>query len=265
MEEQNSFVEYAKARYLRDKTSIDHSYNDEIKAIAYQRAGKVAEILEDNFLKIKGEYAAFDKSLLQLVPEDDVHNKKLWRFFPIFLNNNPIHTTVNGIRRCNKDYFTNTHEIVSSYPGVIAASLSTIGPRCVLNAHTGYTNNFPHNCVIRLHLPISVYSEAYDECGMNVYESKDEPGYGDPVTEPTMKVSWKEGKVIMFDDSHKHWVWNKTDKSRTVLMVDYFVDSFMSKRLRIWNHYTDKEAPVKECALNFINTIADDYAKTYNG
>jgi aspartyl/asparaginyl beta-hydroxylase (cupin superfamily) len=31
---------------------------------------------------------------------------------------------------------------------------------------------------------------------------------------------WKEGSVMVLDDSYNHEVWNDTDKSRVILLVD---------------------------------------------
>lgn len=265
MSEPSDLLSIIKARYLRDKSSIDCSHNNEMKVMAINKVKNIASLLEKNYKQIRGEFDAFDKNLLYHVPEDDVHNKKLWKFFPILLGNAHLYITVNGEKMLNKDFFKHAYDIVTSDPNILGASISTIGPQCKLNAHTGYFNNMPHNCLIRLHLPLVVSSESYEECGMNVYESRNELGYGEPTTEPTMKVSWKEGKVIIFDDSFKHCVWNNTDKSRTVLMVDYFVDSFLSRRLKIFNPLSDKQTSVKQCAHDFNDMIARDFMKLSNG
>jgi beta-hydroxylase len=33
-------------------------------------------------------------------------------------------------------------------------------------------------------------------------------------------IHWEEGKCVVFDDTHKHEVWNDTDGIRVVLLLD---------------------------------------------
>ena len=35
-------------------------------------------------------------------------------------------------------------------------------------------------------------------------------------------IYWEEGKCVIFDDTHKHEVWNDTDGIRVVLLFDVF-------------------------------------------
>ena len=37
----------------------------------------------------------------------------------------------------------------------------------------------------------------------------------------TETVRWKEGEVIVFDDSFEHEVWNGSDETRIVLIIDF--------------------------------------------
>ena len=50
--------------------------------------------------------------------------------------------------------------------------------------------------------------------------------------------SWKEGKSLIFDDSHPHEVWNDCDSYRVVLFVDFlrpvFFPASLLNRLIIW-------------------------------
>ena len=57
--------------------------------------------------------------------------------------------------------------------------------------------------VLRCHLPLVVPDE--DLCGIRV---------------GNVTKHWKEGELMIFDDSFEHEAWNKTDSNRTVLMFD---------------------------------------------
>ena len=48
----------------------------------------------------------------------------------------------------------------------------------------------------------------------------------EPRTDVRMRVGdkmvyWEEGKCVIFDDTHKHEVWNDTDGIRVVLLFDF--------------------------------------------
>ena len=34
------------------------------------------------------------------------------------------------------------------------------------------------------------------------------------------EIHWKEGEMVVFDDTYDHEVWNDTDKTRVVLLID---------------------------------------------
>lgn len=50
--------------------------------------------------------------------------------------------------------------------------------------------------------------------------------------------AWEEGKVLIFDDSYRHEVWNDSDSYRVVLLVDFvrplFFPLSLCNRLMIW-------------------------------
>ena len=75
---------------------------------------------------------------------------------------------------------------------------SLLKPRTRLRAHCG-----PTNIRLRAHLPLLVPE---GECKMRVG------------SEPPR--AWKEGELLLFDDSFEHEVWNETDSPRLVLIVD---------------------------------------------
>jgi ornithine lipid ester-linked acyl 2-hydroxylase len=92
-----------------------------------------------------------------------------------------------------------TTRIVESIPGMKTAFFSILGPGKHIPAHRG-----PYKGVIRCHLGLRV-PEPRDRCRIRV---------GDTI------ASWREGEVMLFDDTYEHEVWNDTEGTRVVLFLD---------------------------------------------
>jgi beta-hydroxylase len=152
--------------------------------------------LTDNFEIIKGE-------LLNLIAEGkenqwmntfphyvDSEKYKAWKVFSfIFFNMKlPHHAAL-----CPK-----TAELVYSLPEILSCDYSYMNGQTHVKPHKGYSR-----MVLRCHLPLIVPDEKL--CALRV---------GDTVKH------WKEGELMIFDDSFEHEAWNKTDERRVVLMFD---------------------------------------------
>lgn len=98
-------------------------------------------------------------------------------------------------------------------PSVKTAFFSILKANEEIPIHRGY-----YSGLLRYHLALKV-SEP-DKCGIVVGDSQ---------------AKWKEGKSLIFDDTHFHYVWNHSNDSRVVLFVDI-------------------ERPLK-FPMNFINKI----------
>jgi len=92
-----------------------------------------------------------------------------------------------------------TAKVLDSIPGVFNAFFSILAPGKHIPRHCGVTKGF-----VRCHLGLIVPQER-EKCRMNVDGSL---------------VFWEEGKAVVFDDSRPHEVWNDTDETRVVLLVD---------------------------------------------
>jgi beta-hydroxylase len=97
-------------------------------------------------------------------------------------------------RRCPE-----TARIVESIPGMKTAFFSILSPGKHIPPHRG-----PYKGVIRAHLGLIV-PEPRAKCRIRV---------GDQL------AHWEEGKVMVFDDTYVHEVWNDTDGVRVVLFLD---------------------------------------------
>lgn len=116
---------------------------------------------------------------------------KDWR---VFMLRTPV-----GIPRKNQLKCPRTTELTGQIPGIVQAFFSILDPGKSIPAHCG-----PYLGYLRYHLALRVPQN-------------------DP---PTMRVKdtihrWEEGKSIVFDDSLEHEVYNRSDDTRVVLIVDF--------------------------------------------
>ena len=54
------------------------------------------------------------------------------------------------------------------------------------------------------------------------------------------KYSWKEGEDVLFDDTYKHEVWNKTEGRRVVLFIDVLREKGLPKYMQAVNRWMFK-------------------------
>ncbi len=103
-------------------------------------------------------------------------------------------TTLNSAQKlCPK-----TVEILNRAPSVNGAMFSYLPGPSKLTHHTD-----PLACSLRYHLGLKTPND--DGCYINV-DGK--------------KISWRDGKGFLFDETHLHYVFNTTDKGRLILMGD---------------------------------------------
>lgn len=150
-------------------------------------------ILEKNFEGIKKDaLRIFQKNLMNIHPENnDLAGYGTWNTFFFYQNGTKYIS--------NHEECPFTSSILDKIPGVNIAGrtyFSAMTPGIHIKAHCG-----PHNFKLRTHLGIVTPEEAVIRVGS--------------VTKP-----WQQGKCIIFDDSFEHEVWNKSEKTRIVLIVD---------------------------------------------
>lgn len=92
-----------------------------------------------------------------------------------------------------------TAAVLDTLPGMRTAMFSILAPHYHIEPHRG-----PTRAVIRAHLGLKVPA-AWEKVWIRV---------GDAV------LHWREGKVILFDDTYEHEVLNDTDETRAVLFLD---------------------------------------------
>lgn len=115
---------------------------------------------------------------------------KAWKVFSFLFFNMKL---PENAKLCPK-----TANLVYSIPEILSCDYSYMNPGTHVLPHKGYSR-----MVLRCHLPLIVPDE--ELCALRV---------GDQIKH------WKEGELMIFDDSFEHEAWNKSDKRRVVLMFD---------------------------------------------
>ena len=100
----------------------------------------------------------------------------------------------------NARHCPNTMKAIAQIPHAVTAFFSILSPGKHIPAHRG-----AYNGVLRLHLALTVPAPA-ERCLIRVADEY---------------RSWREGEVLIFDDTYNHEVWNDTDGWRVVLFVDF--------------------------------------------
>ncbi|MGP1282494.1 MAG: aspartyl/asparaginyl beta-hydroxylase domain-containing protein [Parasphingopyxis sp.] len=153
-------------------------------------------LLEDNWETIRDEALAISArpdsvpALDEISPDHQgIAPAGMWRSFFLYGYGYPAEE---NIARCPK-----TAEIVRRIPGLNSAFFSILKPGTHIPDHRGVTKG-----LITCHLGLSVPKEG--DCRMRVDDQI---------------VRWEEGKTLVFDDTYRHEVWNDSDETRVVLLV----------------------------------------------
>jgi aspartyl/asparaginyl beta-hydroxylase (cupin superfamily) len=109
----------------------------------------------------------------------------------------------------NCSRFPKTYALLKTIPNISFAEVTCLNPKSKILPHIGETN-----ITIRGHLGLKI-----------------------PATLPTMgidvsgeKKGWEDGKVVLFSDAHRHYVWNESNEKRFVLVFDVIQDDYASQK-----------------------------------
>lgn len=166
-------------------------------------------ILEENFAVIKDEaLQIFEQNLMSVHPEnDDLAGYGTWNTFFFYKNGTKY---LDNHKKCPK-----LSQILSQIPGIDIAGrtyFSAMTPGIHIKPHCG-----PHNFKLRTHLGIVTHPKAVIRVGQDTR-------------------SWIQEKCIVFDDSFEHEVWNKSDITRIVLIVDVWNPTLTQKEIAALEH-----------------------------
>lgn len=117
-------------------------------------------------------------------------NSRNWKVFTFlfFLMKSPKHA-----RLCPQ-----TADLIYNTPSIISCDFSLLPANTKIAAHNGYSK-----MILRCHLPLIVPKG--NKCGLKVGNETH---------------FWKEGELVIFDDSFVHEAWNHSKEDRVVLMFD---------------------------------------------
>lgn len=155
--------------------------------------------LEDNYEAIKEEYLALRRAKL---PSDFDTSKDEHRLHEGRWDWNSY--VLKGVRQAQfAAMCPRTVEILESVPRFMTgtpfsfAFFSTLSAGATIAPHTA-----PCNIRLRVHFPLTVPK---GDCGLEVGGKR---------------LTWEEGRCLVFDDAYEHQVWNNTDEERVVLLFD---------------------------------------------
>jgi aspartyl/asparaginyl beta-hydroxylase (cupin superfamily) len=149
-------------------------------------------VLEQNWRVIRAELDALESAEFIDWPEHSLYGDRGWTTFGLYAFGQ---RQPEGCARCPQ-----TEKLARQIPGLTMAGFSRLAPGAHIVPHRGYEGYSGH--VLRVHLGLHVP----DGCTMRV---------------GTETKSWKEGECLVFDDSVEHEVWNRSDRTRTILLCDF--------------------------------------------
>jgi aspartyl/asparaginyl beta-hydroxylase (cupin superfamily) len=97
-----------------------------------------------------------------------------------------------------------TTKLCGDIPGAWTFGFSIMQPGCLISPHRGYTKD-----VLRIHLGLHANGDSAIRVG-------DE------------ETGWKEGELLMFDDTQVHSAWNRGATERVILLMDVYSSAIVS-------------------------------------
>ena len=122
----------------------------------------------------------------RIVSEDD------WRSFFFWGYGYPV---PQNLARCPR-----TAQAITKVPGLVSAIYSVVAPGAHIGRHRGVSK-----AIMTAHIGLRVPKEA-EKCRMDV------DGH---------EVVWRVGEAAVLDDTYPHEVWNETDETRVLLLIQF--------------------------------------------
>ena len=148
------------------------------------------KILEEAYPVIKREMQSLPLSHFKEWYEKDMYTN-LWLVYGLIAMGKKL--------KSNCTACPETVKILEQVPDLITAGFSCLLPGTVIKPHEGFTK-----MVLRCHLGLSVPQP--EACVLKVN---------------SVEGHWHEGRCLIFDDTITHEAWNKGDKPRVVLLIDF--------------------------------------------
>ncbi len=146
------------------------------------------EALESNWLTIRHELEQLQSKHFMPWPEKYLYNEG-WEVFGFYASGQRIDA---NCRLCPE-----TAGLLETIPGMMTAGFSSLAAGTSIEPHVGASKS-----VLRCHLGLIVP----EQCAIRV---------------GTQTAGWQEGKCMIFDDTFEHEAWNKSQRTRIVLLIDF--------------------------------------------
>ncbi|MBI3252463.1 MAG: aspartyl/asparaginyl beta-hydroxylase domain-containing protein [Candidatus Omnitrophica bacterium] len=146
--------------------------------------------LEVSYGKIKEEMENLTLGRFKPWYEKDLYTN-LWLVYGLYAMGNKL--------KDNCALCPETVKILEEVPDLTTAGFSALLPGTHIKPHEGFTK-----MVLRCHLGLSVPEPG--TCALKVNG---------------VERSWREGRCLIFDDTMTHEAWNKGEKPRIVLLIDF--------------------------------------------
>ena len=183
----------------------------------------VLQNIKKNWKKIKKEALdIFQKELYPYYPDlEKIRGKGTWRVFKLYANGKRIINTKTGKENCL--YVPLTCKLLNGIPflpynSMGSSSFSLLSSGSHVAPHSG-----PSNTRLRVHL------------GLDIPEQKDDDNLASftKLRVGNEYLTWKNGEMLIWDDSYDHEVWHYHPKnhSRLIFMVDLWHPELTIKQI----------------------------------
>ncbi|MDP1836644.1 MAG: aspartyl/asparaginyl beta-hydroxylase domain-containing protein [Chlamydiales bacterium] len=145
--------------------------------------------LEAHWRDIREEVERLNSHDFIAWPEKFLYDGQGWDVFRLYANRQRI---VKHCGMCPK-----TSALLENIPGIVMAGFSSIAPNTHIKPHRGSSD-----AVLRCHVGLIIPSDV----GLRV---------------GTETRIWQEGRCLIFDDTYEHETWNRSNRTRIILMIEF--------------------------------------------
>ena len=157
------------------------------------------KVFEDNHEKIYEDYLSV-KDASQPWPERHLYGNG-WDVYGLFISSYWAQVSGKGKgRKALTEECSFTRDLIAKHiPSYGTCGFSILRPGTVIAPHEGVQSNY-----LRMHLGLEIPE---GDLGL--------------ISATHGALRWKRGEAFYFDDRRMHEAWNKTDKDRVILIVDF--------------------------------------------
>ena len=150
------------------------------------------------------------KNILEKNLDRDITNDGLFKNISIG-NWNRFYIKWGKIDKIAEKFMPKTCKLIENLPNIKTAFISILDPYANITPHEG-----PFKGFVRIHLGLDTPQS--DDCYISV---------------DNKKLIWKNGEILLFDDTYTHYVKNNTNKKRIILFCDIIRPTFIPNHLNL--------------------------------